>query len=152
MAIRILLADDHAAMREGLRALLENEDDFEVVATAGDGRESVRLTEETRPDVVIMDITMPRMTGIEATRWIKEHSPRVKVLALSVHTDVDLVREMIHSGALGYVPKSSPPKEIIEAVRTVSEGRPYISAKVAGALKEHRQSRTSTEDCLPNQI
>ena len=136
MAIRILLADDHAAMREGLRNLLEKEDDFEVVAAAGDGLESVRLTDETDPDVVIMDIAMPRMTGIEATRSIKVHSPRVNVLALSVSKDLDLIEEMIQSGALGYVPKGSPPQEIIEAVRAVAKGRLYISAKVAGALEE----------------
>ena len=137
MKIRILLADDHEVIRDGLRALLEKQPDFEVVGVAGAGRETVEMAQQLEPDVIIMDINMPNMTGIEATRQIKANSPNIKILTLSVHSRSSLIGQMIKAGASGYLPKSSAAKELIEAIRTVMKNRTYISPKVMDSVVEY---------------
>lgn len=132
--IRIIIADDHAVVREGTRQLLEQEPDLEVVAEAGDGEEAVRLVGENRPDVVIMDINMPRLDGVAATKKIKELYPKVSVLILSAYDDDQFVFSLLEGGAAGYLLKSASGREIIDAVRAVNTGdsvlHPAIARKV----------------------
>ena len=132
--IRIILADDHAMMREGLRAILETELGYSVVAQAGNGRETVALVKEHRPDLVIMDISMPDMNGIEATRQVMQEMPRTKVIALSMHTDKRFVGEMLQAGAAGYILKQGAMDELQQAIQTVLAGKAYISPEVAGTV------------------
>jgi two-component system, NarL family, response regulator NreC len=136
MPIRILLADDHTVVRDGLRALLERESDMTVVAEASDGRESVRLAEEQAPDIVIMDIAMPNMNGMEATRRILAANPNIGVLILSMHQDESYVLGSLKSGAKGYLLKDSTRKELVEAVRTVVQGRSFLTRKVSRILQD----------------
>lgn len=135
--IRILLADDHDIVREGLRSLLEREPDMDVVADVADGRSAIRVTRELRPDVVIMDIGMPDLNGIDATRQIVADLGTAKVLCLSVHREKGLVTAMLQAGARGYLIKTHATKELVEAVRSVAEGNTFVSPQVAGALVDH---------------
>ena len=132
--IRILIADDHVVVREGTRQLMEHEPDLEVVAEAGDGEEAVRLVGEKKPDVVIMDINMPKLDGIEATKLIKERYPKTAVLVLSAYDDDQFVFSLIEGGAAGYLLKSMSGREIVNAVRAVKAGdsvlHPLIARKV----------------------
>jgi DNA-binding NarL/FixJ family response regulator len=134
--IRILLADDHPVVRDGLRALLGREPDMTIVAEAADGREAVRLAEEQSPDVVIMDLGMPIMNGIEATRRIVATSPHTAVVILSMHQDESYVLGSLNAGAKGYLLKDSMRKEVIEAIRAVSQGRSFLTRKVGAMLQE----------------
>jgi two-component system, NarL family, response regulator NreC len=136
MPIRILLADDHTVVRDGLRALLEREPDMAIVAEAADGRESVQLAEEQSPDVVVMDLAMPVMNGMEATRRILAANPRVAVVILSMHQDESYILGSLHAGAKGYLLKDSMRKELVEAIRAVSQGRSFFTRKVSRLLKE----------------
>ena len=136
MPIRILLADDHTVVRDGLRALLERQPDMAVVAEATDGRESVRLAEEHAPDVVIMDIAMPNMNGIEATRRILAANPRAAVVILSMHQDESYVLRSLKAGAKGYLLKDSLRSDVLEAIRAVSQGRSYLTRKIGRVLQE----------------
>jgi DNA-binding NarL/FixJ family response regulator len=142
---RIILADDHMAIREALRALIEEQADLEVVGEAENGRAAVRLAVERSPDVVLMDVSMPVMNGIEATRRITVKIPGVKVLGLSMHADEKLVREMLQVGASGYVLKDRADKELAEAIRAVTAGRMYLSPEIAGAVAEKRAGQTATK-------
>jgi DNA-binding NarL/FixJ family response regulator len=136
-AITILLADDHCILRDGLRSLLRAEPDFRVVAEAADGREAVRLAAELSPDVVVMDLSMPHLNGIEATRQILAHHPRTKVVALSVHSDLKLMARCFRAGASGYLPKEVSFEELTAAIRTAADGRTYLSPMIApGLLQE----------------
>ncbi len=130
MTMKIILADDHRIIREGLRALLDKEPDMEVVAEAEDGRTTVRLSREFTPDVVIMDITMPGLNGIEATRQIVSELPDIKVIALSMHSDKKFVKEMLSAGASGYLLKDSAFEELINALHAVYNNQLYLSAKI----------------------
>lgn len=132
--IRLLVADDHRLLREGLTGLLAAEDDFAVVAEAGDGLEAVRLASEHKPDVAIVDVTMPGLSGIEAARAIRRDNPETKVLALSMHTENRFVTEMFRAGATGYVLKMADFEELAEAVRRVADGGSYVSADMAGEV------------------
>jgi DNA-binding NarL/FixJ family response regulator len=132
--VRIILADDHAMMREGLRAILEGELGYAVIAQAGNGRDTVALVKEHRPDLVIMDISMPDMNGIEATRQLIQEMPRTKVIALSMHTDKRFVGEMLGAGASGYILKQGAMDELQLAIQTVLSGKTYISPDVAGTV------------------
>ena len=135
-SIRILLADDHTVVRDGLRALLEKQGDMTVIAEAADGRESVRLAEEHVPDVVVMDIAMPNMNGIEATRRILEHNPGCAVVMLSMHQDESYVLRSLKAGAKGYLLKDSLRGDVVDAIRTVSQGRSFLTRKVSRILQE----------------
>jgi DNA-binding NarL/FixJ family response regulator len=134
--IRILLADDHAVVRDGLRALLERQSDMVVVAEAGDGRECVQMAENHLPDVVLMDVAMPEMNGIEAARRIIAASPKTVVVMLSMHQDESYVLRSLKAGAKGYLLKDSPREDVLSAVRAASEGRSFLSRKVSRMLQE----------------
>jgi two-component system, NarL family, response regulator NreC len=136
MPIRILLADDHTVVRDGLRALLEKQPDMAVVGEAADGRDSIRLAEEHAPDVVVMDIAMPNLNGIEATRRILAANPATAVLMLSMHQDESYVLRSLKAGAKGYLLKDSLRTDVIEAIRAVSQGRSYLTRKVSRMLQE----------------
>jgi two-component system response regulator NreC len=136
MPIRILLADDHTVVRDGLRALLEKQADMIVVAEAADGRESVRMAEEEAPDVVVMDIAMPNMNGIEATRRILAANPKTAVVILSMHQDESYVLRSLKAGAKGYLLKDSLRADVIDAIRSVAQGRSFLTRKVSRILQE----------------
>jgi DNA-binding NarL/FixJ family response regulator len=149
--IGILIADDHAVVAEGLKQLIEAEADMQVLAIVGDGREAVRRAEELRPDVVIMDLSMPELNGADATRAILEHDPARRVIVLSMYADHEYVRRALKAGALGYVVKRSAAKDVVEAVRAVQAGQRYISPLVAGAVegdeaKDDRLARLSARE------
>jgi len=134
--IRILLADDHNVLREGMRLLLERQPGFEVVGEASDGRETIGLVEEQQPDVVIMDIAMPNLNGIEATRRITERSPRVGVVILSMHHDESYVIRSLKAGARAYILKDALKTELVAAIQAVAQGRSFFSPKVSQILQE----------------
>jgi len=134
MSIRILLADDHTIMQEGLRTLLEKESDMEIVAEAQDGRTAVQLARELAPDLVIMDISMRFLNGIDATCQIMEDLPTVKVIALSMHRDEQFVAGMLEAGACGYLLKDCAAEELIYAVRAVFADQTYLSPGVAAIV------------------
>ena len=136
MPIRILLADDHTVVRDGLRALLEKQPDMTVVAEASDGRDSIRLAEEQSPDVVVMDIGMPSLNGIEATRRILAANPRTAVVMLSMHQDESYVLRSLKAGAKGYLLKDSLRGDVIDAIRAVAQGRSFLTRKVRLMLQE----------------
>ena len=127
MSIRIILAEDHKMVREGLRGLLENQPDMEVIAEAGDGRAALRLIQETSPDVVVMDVVMPDLNGIEATRQVIVRAPGVKVIALSMYSDTRFITGMLSAGASGYVLKDCAVEELVQAIHTVVENQTYLS-------------------------
>ena len=134
MSIRILVADDHTIIRNGLRALLDSEPDMEVVAEAEDGRKTVQLARKLSPDVVIMDVTMPDLNGIEATRQILAESPDIKVIALSMHHHEQFVTEMFKAGASGYMLKDCSVEELTTAIRTAKRGDIYMSPSAATVI------------------
>jgi two-component system, NarL family, response regulator NreC len=134
--IRILLADDHAVVRDGLRALLDRQPDLTVVAEASDGRECIQLSEEHSPDVVMMDVAMPNMNGIEATRRIVAAHPATAVVILSMHLDESYVLQSLRAGAKGYLLKDSPRDDILEAIRSAVKGRSFLSRKVSRILQQ----------------
>jgi two-component system response regulator NreC len=136
MNLRILLADDHAVVRDGLRALLERQPDMTIVAEAGDGRECLRLVEEFAPDVVVMDIAMPNMNGMEATRRIMAGKSHTAVVILSMHQDESYVLGSLKAGAKGYLLKDSARSEIVDAIRSVARGQAFLTRKISRMLQE----------------
>jgi DNA-binding NarL/FixJ family response regulator len=134
MRIKILLVDDHAIVRQGLHSLLEKEPDIEVVGEAEDGRKALELTRILFPDAVIMDITMPNLNGVEATHLITHEFPKVKVIALSMHSDRTFIVSMLKAGASGYVLKECLSDELVEAIRTVTGDGWYISRRITGVV------------------
>jgi len=136
MKTRVILAEDHQLVRECLRAALEKESDIEVVDEARNGREAVSLASQKQPRVVVMDVVMPDLNGIEATRQILSASPNIKVLALSMHSDRRFVAGMLSAGASGYVLKDCAFEELAEAIRTVASDRTYLSPGIAGVVVE----------------
>ena len=133
-SLRILLADDHTVVRQGLRKVLEECPQWQVVAEAGDGREAVRQAEELRPDVAIIDVAMPLLNGIEATRQIVRRSPGTRVLVLSMHSDEAYVNQILKAGATGYLLKDSADVDLLQGVDAVSKGKSFFSPGIAKVM------------------
>jgi DNA-binding NarL/FixJ family response regulator len=154
MSIRILLADDHRILREGLRSLLTQQADVCVVGEASDGEAAVSLAHDLRPDIVIMDVVLPGLSGVEATRRIRNELRNTRVIGLSMHSDRRFVSEMLRAGALGYLVKDSAFEELNQAVRTVMQDRPYLSAAITGSLVEDfvRQACAQDRPAAPLQM
>ena len=143
--IRIPLADDHAVLRAGLKTLLNIQPDIEVVAEAADGEEVIRKSRKFAPDIVLMDITMPRLSGLEATRKIKEQNPAIKVLVLTMHEDESYLYQMLHAGADGYVPKKAADTELLDAIRATYRGEHFIhSSMTTGLVAEMRHKEVAS--------
>lgn len=136
MSIRVILADDHQIMRQGLRAMLQKQPDMEVVAEAGDGRTALQLTRELTPDVVILDVAMPDLNGIDTARMIAAELPQVKIVGLSMHSDRRFVAEMLRAGASGYLLKDCALEELVRAIHTVIADQPYLSPQITGTVVE----------------
>ena len=145
--LRILLADDHTVVRQGLRKVLEERPEWQVVAEAGDGRDAVRLAEELKPDVAVMDVAMPLLNGIEATRQITHRVPHTKVLVLSMYSDEAYVIQMLKAGATGYLLKDSADVDLLQAVQAVSEGKSFFSPAVARLMSDD-YARQRGEDAV----
>jgi len=139
--IRILVADDHTLLRNGIRALLEDEQDIVVVGEAEDGREVVRLVNQLKPNVVLMDIAMPLLNGLEATRQIKREHPEIKVLVLTMYDHEEYFREMLEAGAAGYIIKRAAANELVAAIRAVYNGEAVLSPAITRLLLEDYLSR-----------
>jgi DNA-binding NarL/FixJ family response regulator len=134
MTTRLLLVDDHKVVRSGLRMLLESETDLAIAGEAGTGQEALQLVEQLQPDLVLMDIGLPDMSGIEVTRQIKQRWPKVAIVALTIHEDEEYFFKMLQAGVNGYVPKRAAPEELLTAVRTASEGGVYLYPSLAKLL------------------
>ena len=147
--IRILLADDHAMVRQGFRMILSAQPDMEIIGEAGNGKEAVEMTEKLLPDVIVMDVAMPELNGIEATRKIIAALPRSRILALSMHKDSVYVREILRAGARGYLLKDSIDSDLLAAVRAVAKGEGYLSPAVSDAvLTDYRKHVSAPLDLL----
>jgi len=147
--IRILVADDHAVVRQGFKMILDAQADMEIVGEAGNGREAVELAEQLHPDVVVMDVSMPELNGIEATRRLATSVPRARVVALSMHKDSVYVREILRAGARGYLLKDSGAADLVAAIRAVASGESYLSPAVSNAvLDDYRKHATNPIDLL----
>jgi two-component system, NarL family, response regulator NreC len=133
---RILIAEDHTIMREGLRALLNSDPEFDVVGEAEDGFEAVKAVQRLKPDLVIMDLSMPRMNGVAAIREIKRASPETKIVVLTVHKNEEYILASFQAGSDGYVLKYASHEELVAAIRTVSKGQPYLSPAVSAVVLE----------------
>ena len=146
--LQIVLADDHAVVRKGFRLILNQEPDMEVIAEAGTGAEAVRLALELRPDILIMDIAMPEMTGVEATRRVRENCPECQILILSMHKDPVYVRESLRAGARGYLLKESIDEDLLRAVRALSGGDGFLSPEISRTVLDDYQQTTDPFDLL----
>ena len=132
--IRILLADDHALMRRGIRDLLMSDPEIEIVGEAGDGREAVRLAEKFKPDVMIMDLAMPELNGLDAIRQIRKEAPEIELLVFSMHDSEELIREVFAAGARGYVLKSDVALYLIDAVKSLARHKPFFTPRISEAI------------------
>ncbi len=146
---KILLADDHTIVRQGLKLIISSHADLQVIGEAANGREVLELAEKLKPDVILMDVAMPELNGIEATRRLREVSPRTKVLVLSMHKEAVYVREILKAGARGYILKDAIDTELISAIQSVARGDGYISPAISGTLlSDYRQNLTNPLDLL----
>jgi two-component system, NarL family, response regulator NreC len=144
--ITILLVDDHKVLRDGLRALLESEPDLKVVAEAGNGRDAVRLAQECQPDIIVMDLGLPDISGLETIRLIREQDIKSRIVVLSMYIRREFVRPAIEAGCDGYVPKSSTHTSLLEAIRVVLTGERYLHPKAATALVESVTAKETEAD------
>ncbi len=145
MSIKIILADDHTMLRQGLSRSFEQEKDIDVVGQTKDGLSTIELVRELSPDVVVMDIGMPDLNGIEATRRITKDYPKIKVVGLSMHSSDKYVREMFRAGASGYLLKNCPFEELVEAIKTVVGGKTYISPSISDMVVKEYASKPDEE-------
>jgi len=152
MSIKILLADDHKIVRDGLKSLIKKEVGMEVIGEADNGRKTVQLARDLEPEIIIMDISMPDLNGIEATRQIVADSPDVKIIALSMHSDKRYVKGVLSAGASGYLLKDSAFEELVEAIRTVDTGRFYLSAGIVGVVVKDYVGSQANKDALTSDI
>ena len=153
MTIKVLLADDHKIVRDGLRTLLEKHADIAVLGEAEDGREALQLAGKLSPDLVVMDIAMPELNGIEATRQILSEHPGIKIVALSMHSDKRFVSEMLKAGASAYLLKDCAFEELITAIRTIMKGKIYLSPGIAGVvLADYIRSDRKSEPSVFSQL
>ncbi len=146
MKIKILLVDDHEIVLDGLRSILEKEPDFTVIATASNGREAISIAKKLKPDVVVMDVNMPGLNGVDATTQLKALELDIKVLTLSAHIHDKHISRMIKAGASGYIPKSSAVKELSEAIRTVANNKTYLSQKVMDSVFQYMKEKPEHSD------
>jgi len=144
--LRILLADDHTMVRQGLRKVLEERPEWQVVAEAGDGHEAVRLAELHKPNVAVLDVAMPLLNGIEATRRIAKRVPHTRILVLSMYSDEAYVTQMMKAGATGYLLKDSAGVDLLEAVQAVAQGKSYFSPAVARLMLDDYARQRGTDD------
>lgn len=150
MSINVFLADDHAVMRDGLRVFLESQSDIAVVGDAADGRQTVGCVSDLKPDIVIIDISMPKLNGIETIRHIATVSPATRVIILSMHSTSEHIFRALQAGASGYVPKESVGNEVVDAVRTVYQGQRYLSPKISDTLiHDYIRQREEAADQSP---
>jgi DNA-binding NarL/FixJ family response regulator len=150
MSISVLIADDHAVVRDGLRLLIETQSDMKVVSEASNGREAARQVLRSNPDVVIMDLAMPELNGVEATRQIHENCPATKVIILSMHSSSEHIFQALKAGAHGYLLKESAGMEVISAIRVVHSGKRYLSEKIGGQMiDEYIHNREIVETGSP---
>lgn len=143
MKIRIILVDDHTMVREALRVVLEQDSSIQVVAEAGDGEAALRMADDMKPDVIVMDVAMPGQSGIETTRRLLARHPAIKVLALSTYLDRRIVQQMLDVGATGYIVKSAAGTELKEGIRRVAEGNIYLCSAVTSLVAVSLQDRNS---------
>ena len=148
--LRVMLADDHETVREGLKMIVNAQDDMEVVGFAADGREAVTKAQELLPDVLVMDISMPKLNGLKATQKLNEVCPQVRVLTLSRHADDGYIRELLGAGACAYVLKQSAPSELIHAIRAVAAGGKYIDPKLAAKVMDNYRDRGARGEAKGN--
>lgn len=154
MSIRILLVDDHAVVRLGLRMLMESENDLEIVGEADSASQGINLLTRLEPDIVLMDIGLPDMSGIDATREIKRVRPEAAVIALTIHEDEEYFFKMLEAGASGYIPKRAAPEELITAIRAAARGEVYLYPSMAKLLvKDYLgQDDVSRDESAPNDL
>jgi DNA-binding NarL/FixJ family response regulator len=150
--IRIVLADDHRIMREGLRTMLVGDPEVKVIGEAKNGHEAVELTEELHPDVVVMDVAMPDMNGMEATSRIVGSVPNVEVIALSMHSDKRFVMEMLRAGASGYLLKDGAFEELSQAIETVMKGQTYLSPTIADVVVAATMNKSTSKVAAPSDV
>src|SRR5688572_1261051 len=148
MSIQIIIADDHKLIRQGLSSLLAKTEEIVVIGQANNGREAVQLTEKHRPDLVVMDVSMPDLNGIDATRQIVARSPKTKVIALSMHSDRQFVAEMFRAGARGYLLKDSAFEELATAIQKVARDEMYIAPRLSGFRIEEYTGSEEPKDVL----
>jgi len=147
--IRVLLADDHTILRKGVRMLIDSQSDMEVVGEASTGREAIEETRKLKPDVVVMDVSMPELNGIESTRQICDELKHTKVVALSMHKDSVYVREILRAGARGYLLKDSEDDDLVKAIRCVQRGEAFLSPAISDAvLVDYRKHVSNPVDLL----
>lgn len=144
--IRLLIVDDHTVLRDALRALLSLSEDIEIVGEASEGAEAVEKAKELRPDIVVMDLGMPKMDGLEATRRIKKKNPKAKVLVLTQHDNKEYILSAIKAGASGYVPKKALGSELVSAIRSVNQGQSFLYPSAAAALIDDYVHRVEERD------
>ncbi|HEU0286958.1 MAG TPA: response regulator transcription factor [Nocardioidaceae bacterium] len=152
MTVRILLADDHTLVRAGLRRVLEAEPDLAVVAEAADGAEAIELARTTAPDLAVLDVSMPRMTGLQAAREISRRAPDIRILMLSMHDNEQYFFSALQAGASGYVLKSAADEDLVAAVRAAMRGEPFLYAGVASTLVRDFLDRLRRGERMPNAV
>ncbi len=149
--LRILLAEDHETIRDGLKLLINSQPDMEVIGAADNGRVAVELAQHLQPDIVVMDVSMPELNGLQATRKLKEKCPQVKVLPLTRHTDDGYLQQLLQAGASGYVLKQSKSVELLRAIRAVAVGQTYLDPAIAGkAVTQIRSGKRPARGVPPN--